>query len=93
MQNVFRCVKLRQSDKNLCESYHSYEASLTRIQENIIEDETQSEMAHAMMVSQSLSKDDGGAIAAMTIEANEVNHHEDSHKLTIMLFVKTLVIF
>ena len=35
-----------------------------------------------------------GAIGAMTIEADEVNHHEDSvtMKLTIVWFVKTLVI-
>ena len=71
-----RCVKLRQSDQNLCESCHSYEKSLTRRQENIIEGETQSEMAYAMMVPHSLSEDDG---AAMTIEADEVNHYEDSH--------------
>ena len=70
------CVKLRQSDQNLCESYHSYEMSLTRSQENIIEGETQSEMASSMMVPYSLSEDDGTAIA---IEADEVNHHENSH--------------
>ena len=70
------CVRLRQSDQNLCESCHSYEKSLTRSQENIIEGETQSEMASAMMVPQSLSEDDG---AAMAIEANKVNHHEDSY--------------
>ena len=35
-------VRLRQSDQNLCESCHSYEKSLMRSQENIIEGETQS---------------------------------------------------
>ena len=70
------CVQLRQSDQNLCESCHSYEKSLTRSQENIIEGETQSEMASATMVPHSLSEDD---CAARAIEADEVNHHEDSH--------------
>ena len=70
------CVRLRQSDQNLCESCHSYEKSLTRSQQNIIEGETQSEMASAMMVPHSLSEDDG---AAMAIEADKDNHHEDSH--------------
>ena len=70
------CVRLRRSDQNLCESCHSYEKSLTRSQGNIIEDETQSKMASAMMVPHSLSEDDG---AAMAIEADKVNHHEDSH--------------
>ena len=73
------CVKLRQSDQTLCESCHTYQKSLTKSPENIIEGETQSEMAYAMMVPHSLSDDDGGAIAAMLTEANEVNHHEDSH--------------
>ena len=76
---VFRCVKLRQSDQNLCESCHSYEKSLIRSQQNIIEGETQSEMAYAMMVPHSLSEDDSEAIGAMTVKADEVNHHEDSH--------------
>ena len=71
-----RCVKLRKSDQNLCESCHSYEKSLTRSPEKIIEGETQSEMASAMMVPHSMSEDD---CAAMAIEADEVNHHEDSH--------------
>ena len=70
------CVRQRQSDQNLCESCHSYEKSLMRSQENIIEGETQSEMASAMMVPHSLSEDDG---AAMAIEADKVNYHEDSH--------------
>ena len=70
------CVRLRQSDQNLCESCHSYEKSLARSQENIIEGETQSEMAAAMMVPQSLSENDG---AAMAIVADKVNHHEDSY--------------
>ena len=69
------CVKLRQNDQNLCESCHSYKKNL-RSQEIIIEGETQSEMAYAMMVPHSLSDDDG---AAMTIEGDEDNHHEDSH--------------
>ena len=48
---------------------------MTRSQENIIEGETRSEMAYAMMVPHSLTEDDG---ATKTIEADEVNHHEDS---------------
>ena len=70
------CVRLRQSDQNLCESCHSYEKSLMRNQENIMEGETQSEMGSAMMVPQSLSEDDG---AAMATEADKVNHHEDNY--------------
>ena len=41
------CVKLGQSDQNLC---HSYEKSLTRSKEDIIEGEIQPEMEYAMIV-------------------------------------------
>ena len=66
------CVRLRQSGHNLCESF---ERSLTGSQRNI-KGETQSEMAHAIMVPRSLSEENGGAIASMTIEPDEYSHHE-----------------
>ena len=84
------CVKLRQSDQNLCESCHSCEKSLTRSQENIIGGETQSEMASAMMVPHSLSEDDG---AAMAIEQMKLIIMKIvTMKLTIMWYVVHVIV-